>query len=170
MTFSNTYLLEKRFGWSGILAEPNPDCLPEIRANRSCFISNKCVYSRSGERLPFRITDVSGLSRLSAIDPADRMEVHRTSFREEMVETISLDDLLTEANAPPVIDFMSVDVEGAEYEILSHFDFRRWEVRAISVEHNLARQRDAILELLTRNGYRRIWPHATHIDDWYVQS
>jgi FkbM family methyltransferase len=167
---SNTYVLEKEFGWRGVLAEPNQIYFPKLRKSRSCFVSDKCVFSRTGEKLSFLATRLPGLSRLEAVNPYDEHEGLRADHTETTVETISLNDLLTEAKAPAQIDYMSVDTEGSELEILSHFDFDRWNVSLMTVEHNGTSQRQPLFELLSRNGYRRVWPEITQFEDWYIRD
>ncbi len=54
---SNTWLLEKKFGWSGILAEPNPIWHPELAANRNVSIDHRCVSSQSHNTVTFIATD-----------------------------------------------------------------------------------------------------------------
>jgi FkbM family methyltransferase len=165
---SNSYFLEKEMSWSGIVAEPNPNFIDSARLERSCFVSDKCVYSTSGERIEFLATRVPELSRIAAIDPQDG---HKRSDHDVIsVVTVSLNDLLVEGQAPRDIDFLSIDTEGSEYEILSHFDFSRWNVHAIAVEHNGTKMREKIFELLTRHGYRRKWAEMSHVDDWYVRG
>ena len=107
-------------------------------------------------------------SRIASIDPRDKREHRREQFEEVSVQSISLNDLLIEAAAPAEIDYLSVDTEGSELEILGAFDFGRWEIKAITVEHNRTPLREEIRLLLTRHGYRRVWPEITRFDDWYV--
>jgi len=168
---SNTWLLETKMGWRGLLAEPNPAFLPSLKANRRCAISTRCVYSRTGERLEFLAASAGELSRIASIEPADGHEEKRrkaaTYFE---VETISLNDLLAENDVPRIVDYMSVDTEGSEIEILSTFDFDRWDVRAISVEHNHTAARDQLYALLTARGYRRELTELSRYDDWYVKA
>ena len=169
---SNTYALEKYWGWQGIVAEPNPDFHDLLEENRSCTISTKCVFSRSGEYIPFLPAVMGELSRIKEIVPDDMQE--RAGKREQLtrgevlVETISLNDLLSSLNAPETIDFMSVDTEGSEFEILSNLDFDRWKFNAICVEHNHTSMRAKIHDLMTANGYRRKWEFFSAFDDWYV--
>ena len=165
---SNTYFLEKEMDWKGIVAEPNPNFVASVRKHRSCFISDKCVYSQSGERIEFLATDVGELSRIASIDPQDGHK--RSDHTVVLVETVSLNDLLTEGHAPRDIDFLSIDTEGSEYEILSHLDFEKWKPRTIAVEHNRTKTRDRIFELLIHKGYRRKWPEMSCCDDWYVRG
>jgi FkbM family methyltransferase len=168
---SNTYFLEKEMGWSGIIAEANPAFTQSIRKNRSCYVSEKCVFSRSGEQIGFLPTQCAEFSRIASIVPDDgheRRGARRAS--EIVVPSISLNDLLIEAKAPRDIDYMSVDTEGSELEILAAFDFDRWNIRLISVEHNRTAAREKIFSLLASHGYTRKWPELSFFDDWYVRT
>ncbi len=86
------------------------------------------------------------------------------------VRTISLVDMLKKHNAPSVIDYLSIDTEGSEFEILSAFDFSKYQFNAITCEHNYAPIRDDIHSLLSQHGYRRVFPHISQCDDWYVTA
>jgi FkbM family methyltransferase len=171
---SNTYLLERKYGWHGILAEPNPQFIPNIRRHRLCHIREECVYSKTGETLTFLPAEIGELSRLKDIVPEDMQE--RTGRRsladigEIEVETITLNDLLETSGAPRTIDFMSVDTEGSEYEILKNFDFNTWDVRLMCIEHNHAPVREDLLGLMQKHGFRRKWTNLTLFDDWYVRE
>ena len=168
-SLSNTWLLEKEMGWKGILAEPNPIFSKVIRENRACAISTKCVHSASGRTVDFMAAKKPEYSRMAEINPADGHEERRRGDSEIVsVETISLNDLLVEHQAPRRIDYLSVDTEGSEYEILSAFDFERWRPRAITVEHNFTPMRERLFELLSSKGYRRVWVGLSRFDDWYV--
>jgi hypothetical protein len=52
-SYSNTYLLEKYFGWNGILCEPNPNYIESIKSSRTVTLDQRAVYSRSGENVKF---------------------------------------------------------------------------------------------------------------------
>jgi FkbM family methyltransferase len=168
---SNTVLLETEMGWTGLLAEPNPRFVEQVRANRRCLVSDKCVFSQSGRTLDFVATETGEFSFLADFEPSDSHRERRAKVAMRVeVQTITLNDLLIEAEAPRRIDYMSVDTEGSELEILSAFDFDRWDVRAISVEHNKTPAREGIYQLLVGNGYRRQWPEFSRFDDWYVRG
>ena len=171
---SNSYALETRFGWRGVIAEPNPVFHESLRRRRACTLSTKCVYRESGLSLPFAPAENAELSRLRDIVPDDVQErEQRRVLRPEdeiAVETVSLDDLLEEAGAPREIDFISVDTEGSELEILSAFDFDRWSVSLMCVEHNHTPQQKAIDALLESKGFTRVWRSFTLFDAWYMQG
>jgi FkbM family methyltransferase len=169
VTMSNSHLLEKHYGWQGILAEPNPEYHDRLGRERDCHISHKCVYARSGERMQFLCTDQAVFSRLAEVNPGDLHEAEkRANPRAIEVETVALEDLLQEFGAPDTIDYLSVDTEGSEHDILAAFDFSRRFVRCLTVEHNFTPLRDALHDLLTAQGYIRRFPEFTRFDDWYI--
>jgi FkbM family methyltransferase len=170
VALSNTYLLEREYGWNGILAEPARCWHEALRNNRKCTIDIRCVWSKTGERLSFNETSAPEFSTISSYSLVDYHAKQRVNGAAYMVETVSLPDLLASHGAPKTIDYLSVDTEGSEFDILSNFDFNDRNVRVITVEHNHSeKQRDRIFALLTENGYRRVFEGFSHFDDWYVK-
>lgn len=168
---SNTYLLEREYGWTGILAEPFSVWHEALAANRRAVIDHRCVWTASGETMSFIASQEPELAGLSICADED-MHVQRrmAGAAETQVETVSLMDLLDQHGAPRDIDYMSVDTEGSEFDILSAFDFSRYRIRIVSVEHNYVdTKRDAIREVLEGNGYRREFELFSSWDDWYVR-
>ena len=92
----------------------------------------------------------------------------RNSQTEYSVNTISLNDLLEKNNSPKVIDYLSIDTEGSEFEILNSFDFSKYEIKIITVEHNYTQSREKIFNLLSINGYNRVLTDVSAYDDWYL--
>ncbi|MFN3955452.1 MAG: FkbM family methyltransferase [Pararhodobacter sp.] len=166
LLLSNTWLLEKKYGWTGLCAEPNPAFHEALRKNRSCIISDACIGPRTGENVEFILADVFG--GIADFADADQHKPIRAAYRADgrvlQLQTISLEDFLLQHKAPRVIDYLSIDTEGSEYDILSRFPFERWEIRLVTVEHNYTPQRAAICKLLTAHGYRRT---EAQWDDWY---
>ncbi len=163
---NNTWLMEKDFGWSGILAEPARGWHDDLKANRSCTIDTRCVWRASGENLSFTEAPRGENSAISSFVKPSR-KLRGQSYE---VETISLGDLLAAHDAPDVIDYVSIDTEGSEFDILKALDFDRWSFRVMTVEHNFAPQRDDIHRLLTGKGYTRVLEQASRFDDWYVKD
>src|SRR5215467_2057046 len=56
ITLSNTFLLESKYSWRGIAAEPARCWHQELRRNRTCSLDHRCVWSKSGEILQFNET------------------------------------------------------------------------------------------------------------------
>lgn len=169
VNLSNTYLLEKSFEWSGILAEPGRNWHNTLRENRSCAIETRCVWSESGQEIVF-----SESSRPEYSGVSGQKDVTSLRYQEDVVETyrvptVSLLDLLEEHEAPEIIDFLSVDTEGSELRILEAFDFNAYSFRVITVEHNFSSHREQIFKLLTTNGYSRVREELSIFDDWYIK-
>lgn len=169
MTLSNTHLLETRFGWTGILAEPARCWHERLRKNRAAHIESNCVWTETGAKLRFSEVDYAELSTVSSFVASDLHHRRRRDAKDYEVSTISLCDLLDKYRAPSVIDYLSIDTEGSEFDILNSLDFDRWSFRVITCEHNHTPRRADILALLTKNGYRRVFEQCSEFDDWYVR-
>lgn len=173
LDLSNTYLLEKGFGWKGILCEPAKEWHKELDLNRSCAIDKRCVYSSTGQKIEFSEALIGELSTISSFMKGDAQKgdanrlIRKKAVSYE-VETVTLGDLLSTYNAPNHIDFLSIDTEGSEYEILKSFDFSTYSFGLICVEHNYTKNREKISELLTANGYTQVLVEFSAWDDWYV--
>ena len=170
LTLSNTYLLEKEFGWKGILCEPGRSWHNQLSENRSCAIDKRCVFSSSGMSVPFMEVVDGELSTISSFASKDSWAETRKNSLQYNVETITLEDLLLYHNAPNKIDYLSVDTEGSEYEILKNFDFNQWEIDFISVEHNFTSNRERLHKLLASYGYSRKFTSISNWDDWYFKQ
>jgi FkbM family methyltransferase len=165
---SNTYLLEKEFGWNGIVAEPAKCWHSALRINRSCHVETRCVWIDSTSVLEFAEFNHPALSTIRSYAAGDFQGKYRQKHKSYAVNTISLNDLLDTYAAPRDIDYLSIDTEGSEFEILESFDFSKYRFRVITCEHNYAPIRQRIFSLLTRNGYARSFEAFSKVDDWYL--
>ena len=168
---SNTWLLEKKYDWKGILAEPNPVWHAMLAENRGAAIDHRCVDATTGKTVTFLTTDGSDpeLSAIAEFADGDHFAEVRAKGPAMQVETVSLNDLLGEYKAPDEIDYLSIDTEGSEYAILSQFDFSRYVVNLISVEQN--RHTEPQIEtLLKSQGFNRVFKEFSQWDGWYVRA
>ena len=69
---SNSYLLETKYGWNGIVAEPAKDWHASLRRNRQCSVELDCVSDRSGSVVSFDETPGLGLSTMGSFADDDR--------------------------------------------------------------------------------------------------
>ena len=171
-SFSNTWVLEKFYDWTGLLAEPNPQWHSAIQTNRGCKIDLRAVTARTGEFVEFGVMDngnpiekeLGGLTEYldqSIRDLAKTFEV----------ETISLSDFLRNWQAPQTIDYISIDTEGNELSILETFDFSEYQFNFVSIEHNYRTERPKLQEIMARNGYVRLdCDPLSGFDDWYIHN
>lgn len=167
---SNTWLLEKHFSWSGILAEPARRWHKQLFGERSARIETDCVWRESGARLEFIEADEAELSTLASHAGGDEHARSREKGRRYRVDTITLNDLLKRHQAPSEIDYLSIDTEGSEFEILNALDFDRYRFSTITCEHNFTPNRKKIHALLSAHGYIRKFESISRFDDWYVRA
>jgi FkbM family methyltransferase len=168
ISLSNTFLLEKNFGWKGILVEPGRNWREKLSINRNCHNDFRCVTAKTGELVPFIESTSPELSTIKGFEGID--ENLRGISRKYDVESVSLEDLLDQYKAPKTIDYLSIDTEGSEFLILENFNFDKYKFKIITCEHNFTANREKILKLLTENGYVRVWSEFTQFDDWYINS
>lgn len=169
ITYSNSYLLEKEFGWKGVLAEPARGWYRDLRRNRNCIVENKCVWSSSGDLIEFNEAKEGEYSTIDIFSNSDNHADERWNGSKYLVETISLVELLDKNNAPQEISFLSIDTEGSEFEILSSFNFEKYKFNFVAVEHNYSKSREQIRSLLENKGYQRILQDKSEWDDWYIR-
>ena len=155
---SNTKLLDD-MGWKGICIDP----FPTNMQRRTCEVFRQPVFSESGKKMSFRVAGM-----LSGID-SDLDKYKDTTSTAGTVElvTATLDEILAKGHAPQYIDYMSIDVEGAEYDALLGLSLDRYEIGTFTIEHNFeTKKRDAIRTLLEGKGYVRV--RVWEVEDWYV--
>ncbi len=131
VTLSNTLVLERQFDWSGILVEPNRNFFSQLSSNRNCQLDSRAVSRQSGESLTFLEAGLN--SSLYTLRNQKRWRELKPSYS---VLTVSLNDLLADHEAPETIDYLSIDTEGNEFEVLEGLDFKKYKFGAISVEVN----------------------------------
>ena len=162
---SNTFMLEKKLKWNGILAEPAKEWHFNLAKNRAVNIETSCVWENSNDKLIFSEAIDPALSYLSS--PNTNLKNNKSKKNYE-VSTISLVDLLKKYESPKIIDFMTIDTEGSEYKILKNFDFKTYKIKVLCIEHNYGQDRDMIYNLLKKNNYKRVYTFLSRFDDWYI--
>ena len=173
---SNTWLLEKKLGWEGILAEPAKIWHKSLFSNRSCHIETKCIARETGKIYEFLevCNSEESTPTLSTLEKFSKNKDWAESIRQKnskkyKVETLSLEKLLEKYNAPYVIQFLSIDTEGSELDILEGFNFEKYKIKSICVEHNnVNNTREMIFKLLKDKGYKRVLEKVSKFDDWYL--
>jgi FkbM family methyltransferase len=164
---SNTYALEKRLGWKGICIEADPSRFKDLCNVRSS--TNICIATRN----------YKGYCSFNS-DALDGFVEVLSQTGNTKCDTI--ENILSENNAPKKIDYISIDIEGLEYEVLSSFDFLNWDVKFLTIEHNLylngSFEKKKIFDLMIKNGYERIKDNAlaptkdgmVPFEDWYKKT
>lgn len=155
---SNTKLLELK-GWTGVCIDP----FPKHMEGRTCTMLEDVVFSEAGKRVSFRAAgDLGGIADSLGAWKAQADQAPLVEFI-----TVTLADVLERAHAPAMIDFMSLDIEGAELDALQGFPFDRYKIGAMAIEHNYEEPKRTDIETyLKARGYRRV--HSVKQDDYYL--
>jgi len=156
---SQTWHLEQA-GWSGVLVEPQPALAEKLRGARGAkvFAVACSAPEHAGRTLPLHVA--------GPLSSLDRAQMAPGAAPETVIEVPirTLDSILEEAGAPEGFDFLSIDVEGHEIEVLRGFDIVRWHPRLILLEDHvpdLSKHR-----FLKAAGYRIIRRYQNN--GWYV--
>jgi FkbM family methyltransferase len=158
---SQTWHLEQA-GWTGILVEPQPDLAAELRRQRSAKVYAVACSSpgNAGTLLPLHVA-----GPLSSLD-RDRMAPGARPETTIHVPIRTLDQILHEAGAPQGFEFLSIDVEGHELELLQGLSLKHWRPGLILLEDHvgsLTKHR-----FLSTAGYRLI--RRFDNNGWYVPA
>ena len=143
ITLSNTYYLERNLGWTGICFEPNPAAYEKLRQNRKCLCINGAVSNQKGQGRLLRIDGYSEMlsGLLDKYDPMHLVRIekelreHGGKREEIMVRCYDLNEVLAD-NGVTHVDYLSIDTEGSEFDILKSVDFEQATYKTISVEDN----------------------------------
>jgi hypothetical protein len=79
-------------------------------------------------------------------------------------------ELFQSNEVPAEIDFLSIDTEGSELEIIQDFDFDKYRFNFICIEHNNSTNKAPLNKLLTSKGYLQVAKEYSQFDDYYVES
>lgn len=159
---SNSYALEL-MGWKGICIEANSDAFDKLTQIRKSINVNLAV------------NNIDGLCAFTG---------DRIGLGGGLMPCSTLTGILDKYECPHIIDYLSIDIEGKEFDVLSVFDFHKYSVRLMTVEHNLYCEgpynKDRIFELLSSKGFTRVVEDAKCLDpnpayfgqpyeDWYIK-
>lgn len=163
---SNTYILESKYNWSGICIEANPVTFKKLRNNPHTINLNVCLDRSEGE-VNFVLRDVFG----GIVDQDVDNKTSDTRNNEVVtLKTTSLSRVFEDQHVPSFIDYLSIDVEGAEERILVGFDFHKYTFRCVTIE----RPTEILRGLFKDHGYILIkeipWLDCLYVHQDFLQE
>jgi len=158
ISISNTYLLEWRYNWDGLCIEANPQTYFSLTQNRKAKCINACLDDKEGE-VEFALRGIMGGIISNNLD--NQQITAETAV--QRIKTVPLIKVLEEYGAPRVIDYLSIDVEGAEDRVLGAFQFDEYRFNCITIE----RPSEQLRNLFQRYGYILI-KEIPGLDCFYV--
>jgi len=160
--FSNTHLLEKQFGWTGILIDPIPSHYESMKQSRNCKLIHGAITAKHQESVLIEELPASDLSRFVSKRKIFK-KVHK-------VKAFTLQEVIDNNLKSNEIDFLSIDIEGEDIEILKSFDLSHYKIKAICVEHNFREGSDKIIDFMYKNGYDLVYSEFSRNDYWFVHQ
>lgn len=172
ITQSNTILLEKRNNWSGILIEPgrkNYNYCVKYRSENNSVINELCgSFEDENNQACFIDLDLMSFVRdkksllkdfKSHAREGRKHSRNNNLYKTQYMKIVSLDSILKKNNSPKYIDFLSLDTEGYELEILKGLNFQEYSFGCILIE---VREK-AVIDYMRKQKYE-IWQQVSHHD------
>ncbi|HSW90175.1 MAG TPA: FkbM family methyltransferase [Patescibacteria group bacterium] len=162
-TFSNTYLLEKRYGWTGVCVEPLPSVFKKLQHNRSVTCVRAAISNTPGRLKFLEVVGPGNAEMMSGIvdryDPRHlsrvKRDVKERKGRQKIISvpSISIMELIEKYHLAH-IDYCSIDTEGNEFEILKSIDFSKVQIDCFTVEDLFGTS--PLKTYMRKNGYKLV--------------
>lgn len=172
ITFSNSYFFEKARTWNGICVEPIKEVFLELKKNRTCHCENVAIFKETGK---VKFQKVSGVGEMLSGIKSNLNDNHLEKFKKEMDEagetveviecsSITIEDLQLKYDFEE-IDYISIDIEGGEFDVITSIDFKKIKVSCLTIENNDDSD-DRIKNYLIKSGYYFLFKYG--VDEFYV--
>jgi FkbM family methyltransferase len=174
ISFSNTYHFEKFRNWTGVCIEPHPEIFEKLQSIRSCHVENCCIsdYEKmvtfrkvTGTDPLFGLDMLSGIVEFMSEYNKERIDkvikINGGGFVDIEVQSYNINTILQKYNMF-MIDYCSIDTEGAEYEIVTSIDFEKYRITSFSIEGD----DENISQYLDKQGYVCV---KSELDNFYVK-
>jgi FkbM family methyltransferase len=130
----NSTIILEQTGWDGVCIEPTPESFTKLIEARKCRCINIAVYNKNGIEKFTKFKDGSASNGLYDTHSPLHKEVYETRDIEFIeVETVTWDKL----ELPAHIDYLQLDTEGSELEILKSIDWNTQSISYICLEDNM---------------------------------
>jgi hypothetical protein len=160
---SNSKLLDLK-GWSGLCIDGNRDLLPALRDTRSCIAVEAIADACDGQQVAWAGSGTQKRASGGGIVGKEYDLKPKNVKVSDTRLTTTLDRILDTIGAPAVIDYLSLDVEGAEWRVMQNFPFERYTFRTVTIE----RPSPWLNKLLAEKGY--VWVKNFKWDSFYVHK
>jgi hypothetical protein len=127
---------------------------------RKCFLETKPVSNSLHKNIYFYFKGL--YNSYSSFD---------SSPSAKKLKSISLNNLIRKYQLGKNIDYISIDTEGNELDIIKNFNFKKYNVKIFTIEHNFKKKiRENIYKILKKNNYQRVFRYISYMDDWYIKK
>ena len=141
---SNCYHFERFLNWDGIAIEPSNVQFEKLKRNRKCKVLNNAISDEVKEVEFIEVTE--GLTQMSGInDSSFKKNINIISNNQPSktksisLKTITFDEIVPKNRD---IDYLSIDIEGGEMNLLKSIDFKINNIKVVSVENNIPKEQN----------------------------
>ncbi|CAE8613037.1 unnamed protein product [Polarella glacialis] len=159
-TLSNTLMLERDFAWQGLCIEPNMDYYYDL-PKRKCHLVAAAVGGPTDTVVSFNLKGVFGGVVGEGFD-----NKKADGRIEKQFHTVALGEVLERFGAPTIIDYLSLDVEGAESVVMQGFPWDRYQFNVLTLE----RPKKDLVEALLQHGYVKLRTNSVFGDETWVHT
>jgi FkbM family methyltransferase len=169
--FSNTVFFEKHRKWTGLCIEPNPTEFKKLKSSKRTCVKENYAIDTKESKVDFLAIDGYGKGLSGIVDKYDEKHLkrineetkgHKSKKNFYKVKTIPLQKLF-DIHGLDYIDYCSIDVEGAEFQVLNSIDFKKTYIKCFTIENNYGASREH--SLLKKNGYK-LWKKVRWEEFW----
>ena len=165
---SNTYLLYKR-SWNGINIDISEFSIKLFNYLRPNDVNINSAVSNTEKEISFYYQ--KKLSQLSTIKKAISNERMQGNIKEKKIKSLKLNSILNQSKFKNrQIDFLNIDVEGADFEVLKSLDFTIYEPKIICIEimeKNIFESE--IYNFLRDLNYKKIWSSKSSFNHIFLK-
>jgi FkbM family methyltransferase len=167
---SNTYYFEKK-GWETLCIEPTPESFNKCASIRKKCI-NCCVSNYDSENIEYSVVTLNGYntSAISSLNIDNRLiESHKdmiNNIEKISVNVKTLNNIFKETDFPKKIDFISIDTENTELDVLKGLNFDEYDIKFFVIENNF--DENQVEEYLKTKNFKKLFRNA--VNDFYVNN
>lgn len=159
ITYSTTKYFEDSFNFNGIAIEASPGNYEKLKKNRKCVVLNYAVDCVSGE--PKKLKEDGVYSKFVESE-------EESNFTKVMTKSVL--EIFEEFNCPLNIDFVSIDTEGNEYEILKGIDLEKYNIKILCIETNFDIEKSKVIKThLSKYGYQKVLNNKFDFNSWFIR-
>ena len=170
ITSSNTYHFEQN-GWNCLCIEPIPEQYEKCKKIRK-LVFNCCAGNVDNKEQTFHIFNLpdGNQSAISSLKPDEQLisdHKHLIEFTSKINVTVrTITSILDEAKFPTEIDFMSIDTENTELDVLKGLDFNKYKINIFIIENNY--NKSHCEDYLKQYGYKKF--HHIEVNDFFIKN
>ena len=152
---SNCYHFEKFMNWQGIAVEASPSQFEKLKKNRNCKLMNVAIGSENKQVEFYEViegfTQMSGINNSNFKNSFERIKKNsKSKINKINIECKTFENLIP---SDQIIDLLSIDIEGNEFDVLKSINFDKYQIKVIILENNVPKELSYLDFFFKKNFY-----------------